>query len=808
MVFSLSAQVKSDLVQSRVLILLDESSSMIQPWVGQKEKYKAAKDIVLRIMDSVYAFNNDVEFSLRVFGHQHTVQENNCYDTKNEVAFTKSNRTQMELRLADIRPLGVTPIAYALRQAAENDLVDELRYAYSIILITDGGESCGGDLCEVMRKLIAAKVFFKPYIVGLEDAPELRSAYACMGNFLSVTKEEEMPTAVSTIVEAFRPIIKITKSDFKQLQILGANAPSILKVNIPPIKNPSTTEKPKESVTLLQPTLPEVVKINHLAIAPTISFDIAKNQPEVITTVHIPPAPAPEIEKIALPKVSKIDHIAPASTIELAGYTMHSSPLKTITPPAITNIVLETIDQPVITKIAHINTSPISLIEVIKPEPVHLKLVTLPNVDEPAVLPKPVSIAHIKPAGLKLAESPMASIVPLKLVKSNIAAIAELEIPSIPTTGKIAHINPSKLRIAASPTIPMTPLVLVNATAPSVDYKDIPTKQVTDKIFRIKPARIKEPRVIFIIEDHVLALRTPPPGPTFAPPPPPPPPLTKVTTTSVSSTKPSFAAPGVKPGITSGYTVEALEAKETSVMVYFTNGHGKFYTSTPQVVLVEPYTNKIIKKFYRTVDPAGVPDPQKDVPTGTFNIAISDKRNLVLHDVEIAPNKLNKIIVKLKNCSLTFEYEGAPTRPVSEFIATVIQRNEANGKVTNQKCTQKLEYEPGNYHLVIHSYPEDIRNVDLDFDDTKVITLAQPGYVKFTTTMKNRKLNFFKPVNDRFLQFDTKNSGDTILHRLQIQPGQYQVRYLKDPTKPYSKETIIPFAIKSNDTTFVELPGN
>ncbi len=73
---------KGEWVQSRVLILLDESSSMVQNWSGGKEKYKAADDIILKIMDSVYAVNSQVEFSLRVFGHQSTVQEKNCYDTK------------------------------------------------------------------------------------------------------------------------------------------------------------------------------------------------------------------------------------------------------------------------------------------------------------------------------------------------------------------------------------------------------------------------------------------------------------------------------------------------------------------------------------------------------------------------------------------------------------------------------------------------------------------------------------------------------------------------------------------------------
>ncbi len=230
------AQRQGELTQSRILILLDESSSMLQTWPSGKPKYKAADELILRIMDSIYAVNNQVEFSLRVFGHQHTVAENNCYDTKNEVAFSKDNRTQMAYRLDDITPLGVTPIAYSLEQAAEHDLLDEQHNAYSIILLTDGGESCGGDLCDVMKKLLKSKVYFKPYIVSLENDATLKTTYSCMGDYLHVTKDDDIPKAVGTIVEAFRPIIKITPAEYKQMQTIAANAPSILKVNIPTMK--------------------------------------------------------------------------------------------------------------------------------------------------------------------------------------------------------------------------------------------------------------------------------------------------------------------------------------------------------------------------------------------------------------------------------------------------------------------------------------------------------------------------------------------------------------------------------------------
>src|SRR3954462_11036773 len=88
-------QIQGELIQSRILILLDRSSSMIQGWAGGKEQYRAADELILKLMDSVYSVNNQVEFGVRVFGHQNTVEENNCLDSKIEVLFSRENRDQM-----------------------------------------------------------------------------------------------------------------------------------------------------------------------------------------------------------------------------------------------------------------------------------------------------------------------------------------------------------------------------------------------------------------------------------------------------------------------------------------------------------------------------------------------------------------------------------------------------------------------------------------------------------------------------------------------------------------------------------------
>ena len=101
----------------RILILLDGSSSMLHEWTKGNIRFEAAAKIIDRLMDSVYAVNREVEFALRVYGHQYPTSANNCFDSKLEVMFSRDNYTQMQLRLAALHPLGISPIAYSIQKA-------------------------------------------------------------------------------------------------------------------------------------------------------------------------------------------------------------------------------------------------------------------------------------------------------------------------------------------------------------------------------------------------------------------------------------------------------------------------------------------------------------------------------------------------------------------------------------------------------------------------------------------------------------------------------------------------------------------
>jgi hypothetical protein len=732
--YSSFAQQKSELTQSRILILLDESSSMIQKWPSGKEKYKAADELIMRLMDSIYAINPQVEFSLRVFGHQYTVEQNNCYDTKNEVPFSKDNRTQMSLRLDDIRPLGVTPIAYALMQAAKFDLIDEDHNAYSIILITDGGESCGGDICDVMKKLMKYKVYFKPYIVSLEDDPSLKVTYSCMGDYLQVTKDADMPQAVSTIVTAFRPLLKITKNDYKEIQTIAANAPSVLKVTIPEIK--VTESEVKKTQTETPKPVKPVIDTTVKAVVTRAKDTVVK--PVTKIKVDVPPAKLPS------------ENIAP---LPINGY----KPLyTTITIPKTLNVVV------------------MPPVDIVVPA-------TADDIAPLTLAPgKPFSVPAPTLKDIKSVAMPTVNIV----VPNEQERIAPLELatpqPLNATPHIVGNINPVQL---PAPDIKLPPAVIDTPKAP---------KNKIEKIDRLQLASFRHIQILIVIEEKSIVPVKLPPLPPL-----------KIDLPKVATKAPEKEAPGQPKK--AEYTVEREDAKETSVEVYLTNGKGKFYSSTPQMLLLDPANKSIVKSFFRTVDPSGNPDPITTLPTGTYNIALSARRSLEVNNVKIEAGKKNKITVVVHPCSLSFDYDKAPNRPVTEFMARVIERNKIQGgRVQDQRCNERLEYEPGNYHIMINTFPQSDRNVDVDFNEV-VITIPQPGFGKFVTDGSIKTADLYMQEGDKFTQFHTLNLNDPINQHRRIQPGYYQVRFKKGPAGPLQKEVVISFIIKANEEQTIEI---
>jgi Ca-activated chloride channel family protein len=168
--------------KTRILFLLDASGSMLEQWQRPNQsRWGVAKSILTRLVDSLRQ-NGNLELGLRIYGHRSPQEVKNCKDTWLEVAFRSNNHSLIINKLDEIKPKGVTPITYSLEQAA-NDFPAGPGYRNIVILITDGIESCGGDLCATSRALQRRGVFLRPYIIGLGLQSE--KTLECAGKYIN-----------------------------------------------------------------------------------------------------------------------------------------------------------------------------------------------------------------------------------------------------------------------------------------------------------------------------------------------------------------------------------------------------------------------------------------------------------------------------------------------------------------------------------------------------------------------------------------------------------------------------------------------
>jgi Ca-activated chloride channel family protein len=182
--------------KTRILFVLDASGSMLSKWDGDM-RINVAKDKLALLVDSL-KINKNVEFALRVYGHQFDFKLKNCKDSKLEVSFAPNNYLKIKQALTKISPKGTTPIAYSLEQATM-DFPDDKSYRNVIVMITDGIEACEGDPCAISLGLQRRGVILKPFIIGLGVGKDFTQAFACIGRAIDARNIGEFTQALSMI---------------------------------------------------------------------------------------------------------------------------------------------------------------------------------------------------------------------------------------------------------------------------------------------------------------------------------------------------------------------------------------------------------------------------------------------------------------------------------------------------------------------------------------------------------------------------------------------------------------------------------
>jgi Ca-activated chloride channel family protein len=190
---------------TRILFVVDASRSMSQTW-DRSAKMVAARTVVNGIADSLND-NPNIQMAMRVYGHQSPQPLNDCEDSKLEIGFRTKNGLSIKNRLDDIRPNGVTPIAYSMEQTLTDFGPDAKNYRNILILVSDGFESCGKNPCEVVQRLRNLGVITKSYVIGIGiDATEF-TQFSCMGEFMNIESEQKTEQVIdATIAKIFNSV--------------------------------------------------------------------------------------------------------------------------------------------------------------------------------------------------------------------------------------------------------------------------------------------------------------------------------------------------------------------------------------------------------------------------------------------------------------------------------------------------------------------------------------------------------------------------------------------------------------------------
>lgn len=213
-----------------VEIIVDASRSM---WgqIDGTAKMEIARNI---LHDATASMPEDLNIALRAYGNAHASEENNCTDSGLLVPFDSTGRASIHAAIDQLKPRGQTPIAYALKEAAADfSALDSER---TLVLVTDGMESCGGDPVAAARMLKEQGVRIHVIGFGLgdassngkdEDVASLRGiAYASGGSFFTANSAAELRGALDATVGTRFQVLR--EGDVVASGVLGDKEPLYL----------------------------------------------------------------------------------------------------------------------------------------------------------------------------------------------------------------------------------------------------------------------------------------------------------------------------------------------------------------------------------------------------------------------------------------------------------------------------------------------------------------------------------------------------------------------------------------------------
>lgn len=159
----------------KLLFIVDFSNSMGE-YLEHKTKANQVKNMIRQILPQI---SSDTKVGIRVYGHTCNIFAfNACRSSELLVPLGFNNENQINSAISKLRPRGMTPITYSLKEGVNKDLREQKGIKH-IILLTDGGENCDESPCDYAIELMKERRDIKIDVVAFnvhdsEDLDQLK----------------------------------------------------------------------------------------------------------------------------------------------------------------------------------------------------------------------------------------------------------------------------------------------------------------------------------------------------------------------------------------------------------------------------------------------------------------------------------------------------------------------------------------------------------------------------------------------------------------------------------------------------------
>lgn len=158
---------------TNLMVVLDGSGSM---WgqIGGRTKIDLAREALSGVLSEA---GQDMQIGLMAYGHR---QRGQCGDIETLVPMGPAGQTIPRIidRAYAVKPRGMTPIVDSVLAAAQQ--LSYREQAATVVLLTDGIETCGGDPCALGRMLEAQGIDFTAHVVGFDMTDAQQRQVACL----------------------------------------------------------------------------------------------------------------------------------------------------------------------------------------------------------------------------------------------------------------------------------------------------------------------------------------------------------------------------------------------------------------------------------------------------------------------------------------------------------------------------------------------------------------------------------------------------------------------------------------------------